>query len=254
MGRAEYLVYIRVDEDNNIRYVGRGTHARAMSHGEEDWTTLVVDCKTEHAMKVAESVLISALMEYNTDKPLENKKLEEYRFEPSRVPALFADRPALPVLDPHMVAKEVGGPVLYVYIDDWKESPYSHHYVIDPLRPDATAIANRVEGGWAVNPWLEGWRENPESAPLAVIGLGGFTHNRHIVGALDLSSAKWSEPVGGKGTPVTLPWAKVGQPASDGDIDAYGLCGRRFTGVTFARGRASNVRLHDREGNQVPRP
>lgn len=71
--RSEFLVYILVDEDQNIRYVGRGTHPRSMVHGVGDGNpgiakayeegqlqTLVVDCETEQAMEVAEGVLISA--------------------------------------------------------------------------------------------------------------------------------------------------------------------------------------------------
>lgn len=265
MARTQYLVYILVDEDNSIRYVGRGTHARAISHGEDDWnpglakayeeghlSELVLDCGTEHAMKVTESALISALMEYNTDKPLENQKLEEHRFQPSRVPAPFADRAAFPVLNPRMVAEEVGGSVLYVRIGGWEKSPYAHHDAIDPLRPTSTAIANRIEANWAIDAWLEGWREDPASAPRAVIGLAGSTHNRYIIGALDLSSADWPEPAGhGR---QALPWEKLGQPATDSDIDAYGLCGRRFTGVTFRQDWPSHVRLYDSEGNKVPKP
>lgn len=263
--RSEFLVYILVDEDQNIRYVGRGTHPRSMVHGVGDWNpgiakayeegqlqTLVVDCETEQAMEVAEGVLISALLQFKNSLPLANRRYDKFTFKPSRVPDPFSDRLQMPLLNEKVVAEKVGGAVIYVRIREGS-IPYENHEDIDPIHPRTSAIANRIQETWAIDPWLQDWRDHPERAPRAIIGLAGSTNNRYVLGALDLRGVEWPQPVGKKSALHRIPWAKLGQTADDSDIDAFELCGRRFEGVTFQSGNWNYTKLYDSNGDPVPR-
>lgn len=267
--RTEFLVYLLVDKQNRIHYVGRGTHGRATSHDmfdgneklarafeDNELSLLVLDCETEHAMVVTEGALIDALTNFKPSRDLANRRLDKYRFSPSRVPGEFADRLGEAPLDPRSVSEIVGGPVLYVRVKDGP-IPHEDRGVIDPLRPDPGAIANRIERSWYVDPWLVDWHGNPEVAPKVVVGLAGGSTNRYILGALEVPKGAWPEASGRGGQDHIVPWAKVGDrdAVTVEDIDAYGLCGRRMEVVRFGHGNKTEwAQFYNAEGERVPRP
>ncbi len=266
--RTQFLVYLLVDDNNRIHYVGRGTHDRAMSHGaddgnpgiaeafqREDLHPLVLDCETEQAMIVTEGALIDALTRFKPIRHLENRRRDKYRFSPSRVPREFASRQRDEPLDPTEVAKRVGGPVMYVCIKEGTIR-WEGRGVIDPMQPDAGAIANRIEESWWLDKWLQLWGEHPEYVPKCVVGLAGTKQNRYILGALDVAGVLWPQANGRPGTFYSIPWKKVGQrqDVTVSDIDAYGLCGYRMTGVAFQSNRAFLMRVYDGEGQMIVRP
>lgn len=266
--RSQFLVYLLVDKNDRIQYVGRGTHDRAMAHDrfdinegiaeaykEGDLRSLVLDCGTEHAMEVTEGALIDALTRFKPSQKLANRRLDKFRFSPSRVPEELADRQLEDPLTPESVAAIVGGPVLYVSI---KEGvlPYNDRGVIDPIRPDPAAIADRIQSSWWLDPWMQHWHDSPEDAPKVVAGLAGRPHDRYILGALEVPTGSWPEAVGRPGFFHEVPWAKRDDPngVTVEDIDAAGLCGRRVSGVTFSNHRHALMRFYDKHGGLVPRP
>lgn len=266
--RTQFLVYVLVDDQDRIHYVGRGTHDRAMAHNEFDGNvtiaqlykegqlrSLVLDCETEHAMKVTEGALIDVLTRFRASPKLANRRLDKYRFSPSRVPQEFADRQLEEPLTPQKVAKMVNGTVLYLRVKEGT-IPYNDRGVIDPVRPDPAAIADRIEKSWWLDPWMQDWHDLPEDAPKVVVGLAGSPHDRYILGALSVPLGSWPEAVGQRGYFHSVPWNKPGEPNSvtTEDIDAFELCGRTFTGVTFENSRAHLMRVYDKEGELVSRP
>lgn len=256
---SDNLVYLWVDNKGIIRYVGRGTGRRALSHGADDpnleldqafreadaqLNVVAIDCVSDAAMKAVEGALISALMTYPGPHQLTNRRLDQYRFSPLGVPVELAGRRPQPILSPFDVA-EMSGPALYVRISDGKLPKDIQHErgSVNLLDPNPAEIADRLERHWGITKWIPDWIADRDSAPRVLIGLAGTKQRRYIVGAIDLADADWESLTEATHWRVGVPWRGLEKRnATDADLDAFELRGRRFDGVAFARDPHTHVR------------
>lgn len=264
----DHLVYLWVDSKGTIRYVGRGSSTRALSHGLDDpnphldqafkdadgqLNVVAIDCQSTASMTAVEGALISALMTYPGPHQLTNRRLDQYRFNPLGVPLELASRRPKAILSPADVAG-MAGPALYVRISDGKLTKDTRHErgSVNLLNPNPVEIADRIERHWGITKWVQNWITDRSSAPQVLIGLAGTKQRRYVVGSIDLSDADWDSIAEETYWRVGVPWRGIEMGnATDADLDAFELRGRRFDGVVFARDAKSHVRYFNAQGEMI---
>jgi hypothetical protein len=234
-------------------YVGRGTAGRIDDHGIDDpnaglaaiiesgeYAVEVLDCGDPTTAAVVEGALISAMWG-RSRVDLRNRRRDQFNFSPLGVPVALASRRGEPALTPSQIAGLLKGSVLFVRIGPKALSDPSRA-VIDPGRPSPGAVADRLRRWWYIAPWVDRWKDTPEEAPVALVGIAGSKH-RYVIGSVDLTGFDWNR----------LEWSgkAAGFPLvpDDACLDGFRLRGRTVReGAVFGRLNRELARVYDHGG------
>lgn len=250
------FVYLYLSTKGNSEvpvYVGRGTAGRVEGHGVDDsnselasviaggeYAIEVLDCHDSKTAIIVEGALISA-MRGRSKVALTNGRQDQHVFTPLGVPLELSSRRGLPALTPTEVAELVEGRVLFVRVGP-KGLNSLDRGVIDPGKPEAGAVADRLRRWWQIAPWISQWVSDPAKAPCVLVGIAGTKH-RYIVGAIDLRSFDWN----------SLDW--TGRSASfpldpdNAQLDGFDLRGRTILdGAIFGRASWELAQVYDPSG------
>lgn len=254
MGGKSNHVYLYMDQKQVIRYVGRGTVLRAQDHGvldsnpdfrqawiDADGNLTVAACSFNNDDEAAavEAALIQVLRDF-PQAHLTNRRLDKYRFTPLGVPPELWMRGTEPSLARRELAHAVGGPLVAIYLGPGQLTDELRS-VLDPLKPEASAIADRTLRSWALGSAAELWKSNASTRPAAIIAITGSMQRRYVIASVDLRDFDFESIVtrDQKGNLVSLiEFAKSGfikSPDSDADLDAFELRGRLVDNIKFSR-------------------
>jgi hypothetical protein len=263
-------VYLYMDEDTVIRYVGRGTVLRAQDHGDMDenprfreavrqarGNLAVMVCRYETPDEAAavEASLIHVLKCFPAAN-LSNRRLDKYTFAPLGVPADLWARGTQSSLENSEIAEAVGGSFIAVFVGP-KALTDEGRGVIDPLDVEVPAILDRVLGSWAFGASAEHWKADESARPSALVAVTGPPARRYVLASIDLREFDFGT-IGTRNHKDELKslisFETSGfetEPSTNTDLDAFNIRGRLVTGLNFDRAPQTR-RWLDRSGVEHP--
>lgn len=240
---GEYIVYVYLDSGGRVRYVGKGSSGRALSHEDEShnaefsaWLKkekFSVQHAGPYSLKAAyavETALICVLKE--TGHPLFNKsKGNGPKLRPLGLPEEKSYRLTEEPLTMSEIGKATSG-ALIVYVRSF-----------DLTKPNTEALCQAIQCCWQVNMYMNGWQENSETGPKAIVGIAG-SKTRFIVGAFLIDTTRWGHPsdFSDKGKLWRIPLS------DENDPDAFSLQGRKIDHIKFGRRRGEHYYWVNSEG------
>lgn len=239
----DYIVYVYQDINGRVRYVGKGSSARALSHEDESQNTGLSEWlkkekfSVQHAGPYSESEALAvetALICVLGDSghPLFNKnKGNGPKLRPLGLPNEKSYRLADNPLTTSEIGKITRG-ALIVYVRSF-----------DLTKPNTEALRQAVQGSWQVNMYMKEWQKNRETGPKAIVGVAG-SKTRFIVGAFQIDTNRWGAPsdLSNKGKLWRIPLRDENNP------DAFLLQGRKIDHIKFGRRRGEHYYWISSEG------
>ena len=256
---SDFNVYLYLDDNDVIRYVGRGTADRILSDKNEDFARAweesgplyaeVMELPSKDAMEAVEGALISVLSRPDLSAKLTNQRQDKYQFVPYKLPEALLYRRALPPVDYHTVAEIVGGPALYVILNNQPVHGEDQGRV-DRANPSDADWLDRTRKWWPYGDHVPDWIEHPDQAPKVLIGVQGRVKRRFIGAALDLRGLDWTQVV--REPPIKDVEIPISALPGGESIDAFDLRGRSVAGIKFDRGKPFNWAYRNAKGERVP--